>query len=336
MSMDHTGMTGNGARSSDDNAVTDAPLMSATPVWETRGKKRRGMGRASAAGAATTVAAEPRSFEPSGEGAIGETPKGETRLHETRPMAEPVRTYEPTRHGTTTASAAMAADPMTGRPDLTTRADDDAGLISPIGRTRTAAPARRSGAPMAAIAAGVVALGAVGAAGWYATRGGDGVAELTPGADSLAVAEAPMTTEPAMATPSASTTSTAPGALAAATPAPSTPAAERTSTIRTAQVRSDAPARPAAATGAASAADQGIDASGTASLPAGPQAYSTLNPGSGGAAATPDATGASAVTTAPATATPAPMPSTPPIISVTPAPVPTPAETAPSGVTPPQ
>jgi hypothetical protein len=332
MSMDNTGFTGNSARTSDDNAVTDAPLMAATPIWETRGKKRRGMGRAAStaapAAASTTAAAETRSFEPIGETPV-ESRLHETRLHETRPMAEPIRPHEPSL-----ASTAAVTDPMTGRPDLTVH-DDDAGLIAPIGRTRTTAPARRSGAPMAAIAAGVVALGAVGAAGWYATRGDDGVAELTPGAESIAVAQAPaapmapMTggADPASTT-AATSAATAPMA-AAATPARTSPAPVRTAS----RAR---PASSAAATGAVSASEQGIDASGTATLPAGPQSYSTLN---GGTTDTPAATGASGVTTAPATATPAPMPSTPPIVSTTPAPAPesTAAEpAAPSTVTPPQ
>lgn len=338
MSMDHTGPRGDNAHGAGStDPVTDAPLMAATPIWETRGKKRRGLGRgaaASGAAAATTsVAAEPRSFD---------SPMDQPRTHtisETRPMTEP-----------SMASAAAVTDPMTGRPDMTdhthathTTADDgDAGLVAPIGRTRSrtqAAPARRSGMPVAAIAAGVVALGAVGAAGWYATRTNDGVAELTPGAaqESMAVAQAP----PTPAAPL--TASTSPAAVGASTTPPSAPAAtstatttasattERRATVRTA---SASRTRPATAASAPSASEAGINASGTATIPAGPQPYSALNPGASTDTATTGATGSSGVTTAPST-TPAPMPSTPPIVS-DPAPsVASPTAPSPTTATPP-
>lgn len=309
MSIDHTGMTGNSARDTGStDSVTDAPLMAATPIWETRGKKRRGRGGASNPSAsglaaatttsagASTVAAEPRSFD-----SPMDTPR-ERAISETRPMTEP-----------SMASAAMATDPMTGRPDMTEHSavdTTDAGLVAPIGRTRAhATPARRSGAPVAAIAAGAVALAAVGAAGWYATRTDDGVAELTPGAtqESLTIAEAP----PAA---SAAPLATAPeAATQASTPAPTTAAAattERRAAVRTASVSRVRPA----ATSAPSATEAGIDASGTATLPTGPQPYSTLSPGAATDTATTGVTGSSGVPTAPS-ATPAPIPSVPPIVS---------------------
>jgi len=325
MSMDHTGSTGDGARDAGtSNSVTDAPLMAATPIWETRGKKRRGLGRGAAASSAAgtsvtdtpTAAAEPRSFEPSVD-----SPRPHA-VSETRPMTEPGMS-EPSM-----ASAAVVTDPMTGRPDVTDHttarttapmdaADEDAGLISPIGRTRTrAAPARRSGVPAAAIAAGVVTLGALGAAGWYASQSNDGVAELTPGAaqESMALAQAPTTP----AAPLATTTGAAP-ATEASTPTPAartTDAAastERRATVRTASVSRTRPAAAASAE-ATSATQAGIDASGTATLPTGPQPYSALNPGAATDTATTGATGSSGVTTAPSV-TPAPIPSTPPIAS---------------------
>ncbi|WP_309087570.1 hypothetical protein [Phenylobacterium sp.] len=291
MSMDHTGQRGDGAQGSGStNSVTEAPLMAATPIWETRGKKRRGLGRASTTGAAaptaTPAAAEPRSFDaPMSAG-------HERPISETRPMTD-MRPSEPSM-----ASSAAVTDPMTGRPDMTDHTaghEADSGLVAPIGRGHTRAePGRRSGMPAAAIAAGVVALGAVGAAGWYASRSNDGVAELTPGAaqESLAVAQAPTT-------PAATTTAAA------------TANSERRATVRTA---STSRTRPAAAMSAPSATEAGINASGTATLPTGPQPYSALNPGASTDTATTGATGSSGVTTTPSV-TPAPIPSTPPIAS---------------------
>lgn len=323
MSMDNTGRTGDGARDAGStNSVTDAPLMGTTPIWETRGRK--GRGRATAAPAAP---AEPRSFDSpmdsptdrTPERSIPERPIPERPIQETRPMTD-TRVHAPGAAWSTGAAAA-ATDPATGPADASrdlTRDEMDAGLIAPIGRTRTReAQARRRGAPGAAIAAGVVALAAVAGAGWYTMRSDDGVAELTPGAaqESLTVAEAPMTPAAPLTAPTAGAPLSAPAAAAPATPPTAAASTERRTTVRTA---STTRTRPAATARAASATETGIDASGEAALPSGPQPYSALNP----------ETGAS---TAPAP-TPAPIPSTPP---VAPDPAPTTITPDPVPVTPP-
>lgn len=262
-------------------------LFAPVPAWE-RGKKRRGLGGlGSAKKTSTTTAAEPRAFDTTDA----------TTYRDERVTAAPL-------------------DTRTGFGPSDTSAADD-GIASPIIRTRTATTRKaKSGAPGAAVALGVLALAGVGATGWYLSQDNDdSVAELTPGVtdtSATALATAPTTMPAPVATETRTTE------VAAAEPARTTTVTRRTET-RTA---SAARTRPATA---ASATESGINASGTATLPAGPQPYSTLQ---GNTAGTTTTTPAPTVTppvteqpATPATETPAPMPTTPPV-SADPAPQP--------------
>lgn len=229
-----------------EKSVTEAEgvMFAPSPVWE-RGRKRRGFsGRAAATSdTAGGVAPEPRSFSPG--------PAPAARANE----------------------APVPADrPMTTT--TTTTAGTDAGLVAPIGRrteTRKAASRRDpgpNGAMAAALAAGVVAVGALGAGAWYLMGEEDGVPELAPGAVSTEVAAAPILppaidqTTPAAVEPP----------LAEAAPPP----AEAPRTLARREANPAPRARPAAAAPDASAA--GVNASTTVALPEGPQPYNSLNP----------------------------------------------------------
>ncbi|HET6970427.1 MAG TPA: hypothetical protein VFH92_04825, partial [Phenylobacterium sp.] len=173
----------------------DSPLFGATPVWE-RGRKRRGFG--------ARRPAETRTFAPAEE---------ETPMTLDRPVERPGPDVATTN--STLAADAAAATAMSG----TTAADES--LVAPIGRervTRTTTTRSRAGnsaAPAALIVGGVAALAVVAGVGWYATRGHEGVPEITPGAatSSSQVATAPVV--PVQGPPPA----TEPERLAAAEPA---------------------------------------------------------------------------------------------------------------------
>lgn len=283
-------------------------MFAATPVWE-RNRKRKGFGRKTAPAATaapSVVAPEPRSF--AGERYDDEPMALDTPIHDRSDAAERTVGYE---------RVSTDYDPAAA-PYRTNRAseDSDAGLVAPIGRpaARTERRATSKGMGPVALAAGVVTLGAIGAVGWYASQPGEGVPEMAPGgATTSEMAAAPL--PPMDLPPSAPVADTAvnPPLAAAAPPPRQTVRAP----VRTAEART----RPAEA--APSAADASVNTSTT--LPAGPQPYSTLNPG-----ATPPPV------IAPSTAT-----VTPPVTEAAPAPAEAPAAipdtppTLPNQVTPP-
>lgn len=279
MSMNYNDPTRPAASPTDEEGILFAPV----PAWE-RGKKRRGLGM----GAAKRVA-EPRTFETTDA----------TTYRDERPVAAAV-TGAPiidTRDGfgrTTATTSTLAAE-------------EDTSFTAPISRTTTVRKTK-SGVPGAAVAAGIVALAAIGGAGWYMSQDNDTqVAELTPGVSETSTSTTALATAPIA--PPAPAATPRPMQVAAAEPARTTTTTRRVTTTRT---------RPAVA--APSAAEQGINASGRAALPTGPQPYSTLQ-------------GTSAPVTQPVTE--APVTATPPV-SAEPTPVnPPAAEAAPTPATPP-
>ena len=301
-------MSMNFERDSSDKSVTEQEgVLFAQPIWERRSKKRGVFGRKTASTApSTTIAPEPRSFAVERDDeTLAQAPLIERPIEGAYPLRDDYIRREGAGYGATTP------------PTTTMRIEDDASLVAPIGRptARTTGGARSKSMGPAAIAAGVVTLGALGAVGWYASRGNDGVPELAAGPTSEQVAAAPM----APVVPAAPvTTDMSVNPPSAAPPRVTVPAA---SPVRTARARPAAAATP-------SAGETGVNASTTAALPEGPQPYSTLNPGAlPPALVTPPAT----TEAAPApTEAPAAIPATPPIET------PAPTEAAPeTTVTPP-
>jgi Meckel syndrome type 1 protein len=306
------------------NGETDKPIteqegvmFAATPAWE-RGKKRRGLGpkkvpRTAAPAAAAPVTPEPRSF-------AAERDYDEPMALDT-PVSRPMDRADQT---TAYAMGAAAATPTIGE----TLEAEDAGLVAPIGRpsARADRSAKSHGVGPAALAAGAVAVIAAGGIGWYAMRGDDGgVPELTPGSTTSEVAAASLPPVDLPPNPPAA------GQRASnILPERTTPSAPAAREVARAETRAPARVRPAAA---ASAETSGTNASAT--IPSGPQPYSTLNPGATPAPVNP----APAAAPPPVQATPEPIPSTPPVTSTEPSPVnPTTPETAtpPETTTPPQ
>lgn len=163
------------------------------------------------------------------------------------------------------------AAPAAGATPRTTLASEmDAPLAAPIGRPTTVRSTRAvksNGAAPAVIAAAVVGLGALGAAGWWMSRD-DGIPELAAGSTTSEVAAAPvMPMEPPA---QMAMNEAAPPPMAA--PPVETPRA----TAAPAERRAAPRVRPAVA--APSAASAGVNASTTAVLPDGPQPYSSVNP----------------------------------------------------------
>jgi hypothetical protein len=272
--MDYGRPTGTNGPS---GSVTDSEMMRVTPIWEQRGKKKKGFGRAASAAPA---AAEPRTFD---------------EPMPTSPMDAPRVESDPMAH---TAAHERRIDMQSG----SQMGRDEPGLIAPAGRVRAKPSPRRSSIAPAAVAAGVVALVGVGAAGWYASRGDDGVPELTPGsAGPAAVASADLPAVDLPAEPATGETATRTTTVRAEAPMEAPRATTRIA-------RATPRARPAAA---ASASTSGIDASTSATLPAGPQPYSSVNPS---AAAAPE----------PIPAAPAPAQAAPPPVTTEPAPQPAP------------
>jgi len=307
MSMDFTGRES-------DKPITDQEgvMFAAQPVWE-RSRKRKGLGarRAAAPAAATPVAPEPRSFaapRDDEEPMVLDTPVDSIAAD---------RDYVRSEYATmsTTTPSTLASEPVREH-------EADAGLVAPIGVGRSTSRSTRAtksnGVAPAAIAAGVLALGALGATGWYMSRDtADGVPELTPGSTTSQVATAPLTpTDP----PAQMAMNTAAPAPVAPPPAAEPRAAETpraSAPVRTAR------ARPAAAAAAPSATSQGVNASTTAVLPDGPQPYSSVSPG-----AAPTQVNPPLVTLPPASEAPAAIPQTPP--TATPEPSTTPDATPPT------
>ncbi|WP_411286966.1 hypothetical protein [Phenylobacterium sp.] len=299
MSMNYPGSSDNTAKAgeSDLNPVAESePTMFApVPSWE-RGKKKRGFG------AKKAVAVDPIvTTSAAGLGATADPMDAELTG---RSFAQAPAYVAPLYSDTPAPTTRI--DPLLG-PTTSVR-DDNAPLVAPIGRTAATSAKRQGGLPVAAIGAGVLALGALVAGGWYATQPRDNVAELTPGVADSTTTTAMAPIDPALAAPAATvpaqTTTTTTTTVRATAPAPS-----RATTTRTASVTRT---RPAAAN---SAQTVGINASGTAELPSAPQAYSGTASSSANTSAT-----------SPATVNPAPVeiPSTPPVA----------AEPAPTPVTP--
>lgn len=289
MSMDF-----NGRESEKPITDQEGVMFAAQPVWE-RSRKRKGFG---ARRAATPVAQEPRSF-------------AAERDEEPMALDTPVdRAYGRSEYVTTHST--LAAEP---------EVEGDGGLVAPIGIGRGASRSTRAkasgGVAPAAIAAGVLALGALGATGWYMSRADtSGVPELTPGSTTSQVAVAPLTP-------------TAPPAQVAVndTPPPPAPAPRAAEPARTSTpARSTARARPAQASSAATA---GVNASATTALPDGPQPYSSASPSQAPAPVNPPV-----VALPPASEAPAAVPSTPP--TATPEPAPTTEAPTPQTAAPPQ
>jgi len=311
MSMDFSG------RESDKPLTDqDESLFAAQPIWE-RNRKRKGFGgrktasAAPAAPAAATVAPEPRTFA------------AERDYEEPMALDRPINRPSMDRPA---MDRPMASSPM-DRPLMSTNStlarDQDAGLVTPIAHASTKRPAKSSSIAPAAIAAAVVGLGALGAAGWYMSREPEGVPELAAGSTTSEVAAAPLTpVEPpaqvavneALAPPVAPTP--------AATPSTPPPRAE----AARAPTRTTARARPAPR--APSAASASVNASTTAVLPDGPQPYAT-SPGT----TAPTQVNPPLVTLPPSSEAPAAVPATPPTLPQEPA---TEAPKPDTAVTPPQ
>jgi hypothetical protein len=192
----------------------------------------------------------------------------------------------------------VAVEPVAPRNAADVPVSESAFVTAPIQTTRVVKKSGGSVAPLA-IAAGIIAIGGLAAAGWYASQPHDtGVAQLTPGTESAApTTTAPMPQVATNLAPMPGESATAPAA--APTPAKAETPAPRAST----RVAAAAPARarPAASR---SAEDAGVNTSAT--LPAAPQPYS-------GAAVAPSAPADVAPVSPPVEAAPQPVnPSTPP------------------------
>ena len=259
------------ANPDDDPTTTESegPMFAPIPTWE-RNRKRRGFGARSS----VKPAAEPRTFVEDRDDRVEAAALGA---------------------GTGMAAGGLAADT---RDDLA--ATDAPFASAPIYGDRRTTTRRGSAAPMA-IVAGLIVLGGVAAAGWYASRPHDtGVAQLTPGAVSGTTTDtsAAPPTDSTLAQNAAPVPSAADTQAAAPRHAAAAPVRTRTTTV----ARARAPSRSAAAAG--------VNASAT--LPAAPAPYSS-----------------SAQTARPAPVTPAPTQAAP-APSATPAPTPGPADTAPT------
>lgn len=268
----------------------ESPMFAPVPAWE-RGKKRKGLGGMMA----PKRVAETRTFE---------TTDATTYRDERPAMAAA------TGAGLTAATMDTRRDAYDTTTTTTTTTANDGAFAAPIGRTsRTATRKSKGGVPGAAVALGVLALAGVAGAGFYMAQDDEpAVAELTP-----------MTTDtsgPALATaPMAPPVETRPTQVASAEPVRAS--ATTTRRVTTARVR------PASAP---SAAEAGINASGTATLPSGPQPYSTLQ---GATAGTPAPVTPAPTVTPPVTEQPAAIPATPPIAAE-----PAPANPAPTAAAP--
>jgi hypothetical protein len=255
-------------RNDSEKPVTEQEgvMFAAQPIWERRGRKRGGFGRKAApAAAAPTVSPEPRSF--AAERDYEEPMALDTPVDNPldRPMAD-----RPMDRDYVRAEYAPAAVPAAAS---TLPEEADSGMVAPIGRASTRAGADRApkskGIGPAAMAAAVVTVGALGAVGWYATRDNDGIPEIAPGSPTTSeIAAAPLPPVDMPPSPQVADTSVNPPNAVA----PPRQTVRATAPVRTAQATRT---RPAAA--APSAADTGVNTS--AAIPAGPQPYSTLNPG---------------------------------------------------------
>jgi len=282
-------------RNGSEKSVTEQEgvMFAAQPIWERRGRKRGGFGRKAAPAApAPTISPEPRTF--AAERDYDEPMALDTPVANPmdRPMADRAMGHDYVR--AEYAPAAASALPE----------EADSGMVAPIGRATTRADRapKSKGIGPAAIAAGVVALGALGAAGWYVSRDNDGIPEIAPGSPAATSEIAAASLPPVDLPPNPPVVDTAVNPPATAAAAPPRQTIRAGAPVRTAQATRT---RPAAAP---SAADTAVNTSAT--LPAGPQPYSALNPG-----ATPPAPVNPPVQAAPPpTEAPAAIPATPPTL----------------------
>jgi hypothetical protein len=255
-----------------NNSEADSPMFAPVPAWE-RGKKRRGLG----GGRTRRVAEEPRSFA-----------------------------SDPDERAPLAARESMVREPTWPAPDAIApdgivyeRLEEPADGVFAGTPVYAEAASRKGAIAPVAIAAGIILLGGVAAAGWYFTQShSTGLAQLTPGqAVTTTTTVAPATTAPAASAPLAPTPEVTPTAPRA----PATAAASPTNATTTTAHESAATAphhalAPRAAPVSRSAGDTAADASAT--LPAAPQPYQ-------GQATSPAPNAAAATTPEPATATPA-------------------------------
>jgi hypothetical protein len=220
---------------------TDGSAFAATPSWD-RSKKRRGF--ASRFGGTDRVASETRSFAPADE------PPPMT-------LSDDARAYE---------ARAAAGEPMDAiDPIETIDAPTGAFAVAPAYAERAAQ--KGSNAPLA-IAAGVILLGGLAAAGWYFVQAQpprSGVAELTPGVTNTTTATPEVASNGAAPAPGEPTAPTA--AEPAATVTPPVPVRPATAS----PARASHPVAVARArTTARTAADEGANASSLAPALAAP------------------------------------------------------------------
>ncbi len=177
-------------------------------------------------------------------------------------------------------------------------AADSAFATAPAFATRPVKKGR-TGLPMA-VAAGIVAIGGLAAAGWYASQPHDtGMAKLTPGTESTALPA----TAPVMAANAATPTLPVEVKATAAMPARATT-----------RVAAAAPARARTAVASRSAGDAGVNTAAT--LPSAPQPYSGTATAPAAPADVAPVTAAPAWNLPPKAAAPAPAP-----VEAAPAPV---------------
>lgn len=238
---------------------TESPMFAPIPSWE-RNRKRRGFGRATR----TVVAPEKRTF------AADDMDDGPALMTET------------------IATRPVLTDPMLRDEPLMT--PSGTAFAEPPAYVRTTIVRRNNAAPVA-IAAGLIALGGLAAAGWYASRPHDaGIAQLTPGSTEIMP-------------PAVTDTAVNPPAAVAANTEVSTPAApaQTVAPVRRATTLAAAAPRARPAPTARSVEDAGVNTAAT--LPPAPQPYT-----------------GSAMAEPPATAAPEPVQITPPPVNPMPAP----------------
>jgi len=254
--------------------ATDSSVFAPVPAWERN--KKRGM-----FGGRSRVAAEPRTFD--------EAPTT---------LSDDARVYE---------ARMDATDPVVGEPIV----GDSVFAGTPIYANR---PARKgNGAAPIAIAAGVILLGGLAAAGWYASQPHDqGVAQLTPGATTTttvasSAADSTLPQGPSTAQVAQNTTPPAVTHSRTVTTTSRAPAASsRTTVTRTAPPR--AAADNAANASAVAPAPQAAPAAPPASAAPAPALKLDLPP------AAPTTSAPAEAPAAPQTVTPTPPTTTPPTV----------------------
>jgi hypothetical protein len=264
------------------------------------------------------------------------TPQDNPTTNESEtPMFSGVPSWERNRKrglfGGKSRAAEPAGEPMDDRPAMildeptaahadTVDAPSDAFAGAPAYASRTVKK-RGSAAPIA-IAAGIIAIGGLAAAGWYATQPHEaGVAQLTPGTETTTAAAAVSPPPPEMAANTAPTRAPDEAAEQATPVAPAkavTPPARTTTRMATARTRPAPVSR--------SAEEAGVNTSAT--LPAAPQPYSSTT--------TTPAPADTTTVSPPAEAAPPPVNAGPAPTQAAPSPDTSPAAATPPVATPPQ